>query len=127
MAAAPGETLPLHPEATHTFALRGFEAVMVDDSKVRLFTEFTLLMSDDSYLIAIIRFQYVTSNQWSVAAPYRMITVYDALSDLPPIKVGDSQLERSYCRKPVTHFQRQVSLRIIYYISVFLGNLNSQM
>lgn len=45
-----------------------------------------------------------------------MITVYDAISDLPVIKSGDQTEERSYNQKAKTHFQRMVSFYVSYYI-----------
>lgn len=54
LAAAPGETLPLHPEATHTFALRGFETVMVDDLKVGLLTSSLLLSFVDFHFTNLV-------------------------------------------------------------------------
>lgn len=40
------------------------------------------------------------------SAPYRMITVRDALTDLPDIKNGESEYEKQYDSDPITHFQR---------------------
>lgn len=44
--------------------------------------------------------------QWTDSAPYRMISVRDALKDLPHIENGDSLIEKPYYSKPTSHFQR---------------------
>lgn len=85
LAAAPGETLPEYPEPTHVFNKRGMQLnVVVDDCK------------------------YSTGTRWLDSAPYRTITVRDAMSDLPEIRNGTSVQERSYDSEPLSHFQRSM-------------------
>jgi len=85
MAAAPGEVLPLYPEPTHCFSPRAIQlTVMVDDTKFQ--SNITRLSS----------------------APYRTITVRDAMSDLPEIRNGASNDEISYNGDAISHFQRQM-------------------
>ncbi|GIY34057.1 hypothetical protein CDAR_419951 [Caerostris darwini] len=85
LAAAPGEKLPLYPEPTHVFSPRACQlTVMVDDKK------------------------YQSSIKWTSSAPYRTITVRDALSDLPEIKNGAKVEEISYSGEALSHFQRKL-------------------
>ena len=44
------------------------------------------------------------------SAPYRTVTVRDAMSDLPEIRNGAKTDEISYSGDAVSHFQRQVAL-----------------
>lgn len=53
-------------------------------------------------------FQYLSSCVWKNSAPFRSITVKDAMCDLPDIKNGWSKEEMSYGSEPLTHFQRKV-------------------
>ena len=53
------------------------------------------------------------------AAPYRTITVKDAMSDLPEIKNGAKAEEISYKGDAQTHFQRLV--RIHMFVGLSLG------
>lgn len=53
-------------------------------------------------------FQYCTLSDTYESAPFRAITVYDALSDLPKIKSGHATEEIRYENEPMTHFQRKV-------------------
>lgn len=46
--------------------------------------------------------------QWSTSAPYRTITVADAISDLPKIKNNDQREHMLHKSKPLTHFQQMV-------------------
>jgi len=49
------------------------------------------------------------------SAPYRTITVRDAMSDLPEIRNGAKAEEISYSGDAMSHFQRQVNCyRFIY-------------
>ena len=43
-------------------------------------------------------------------APYRTITVRDAMSDLPDIKNGANKLEIGYDTEPISHFQKMVKI-----------------
>ena len=65
LAAAPGEKLPFYPEPTHVFSKRGMQlTVQVDDKK------------------------YEPCVKNMAQAPFRTITVRDAMSDLPDIRNG---------------------------------------
>ncbi|KAL3272241.1 hypothetical protein HHI36_022724 [Cryptolaemus montrouzieri] len=83
MAAAPGYVLPQYPEPSHVFNKRGCHlSFVVDQTK------------------------FCNGNKWTESAPYRTVTVRDALSDLPSINNGFNQLEIYYDSEPITHFQR---------------------
>uniref|UniRef100_F6XUV4 DNA (cytosine-5)-methyltransferase 1 n=1 Tax=Ciona intestinalis TaxID=7719 RepID=F6XUV4_CIOIN len=85
LAAAPGEQLPLYPEPLHTFSTRGGSlSAQVGDTR------------------------YTNNIKWSTSAPYRTITVHDAMSDLPKIPNGHAKLEMPYTGEPLTHFQRMM-------------------
>ena len=116
MAAAPGEVLPLYPEPTHCFSPRAIQlTVMVDDKKV-------ITSCIDSFLCDKIQctvppltssafasfFQFQSNITRLSSAPYRTITVRDAMSDLPEIRNGASNDEISYNGDSISHFQRQV-------------------
>lgn len=47
-----------------------------------------------------------TGCHWINAAPYRMLSVRDALTDLPYMENGDSKHEKTYDSDPISHFQR---------------------
>ena len=83
IAAAPGETLPLFPAPLHTFAGPEITPVSIDGRK------------------------YVPTNSRSRSgAPRRALTVWDAISDLPPIPSGyDSNVSR-YLHQPLSHLQQ---------------------
>nr|QNQ79147.1 DNA (cytosine-5)-methyltransferase 1 [Phenacoccus solenopsis] len=84
LAAAPGEALPNFPEPMHVF-VSGATTLNVDDTK------------------------FMTNTKWSSSAPLRMLSVYDAISDLPEIKAGDlSRIEIPHKHDPKTHFQRLI-------------------
>ncbi|XP_025996917.1 DNA (cytosine-5)-methyltransferase PliMCI isoform X2 [Solenopsis invicta] len=85
IAAAPGEILPNYPEPMHVFNKQCCSTTVVVDNK--------------KYYIKYIR---------KDSAPYRNITVKDALSDLPPIKSGSNKEEMPYNSEPITHFQRKM-------------------
>nr|XP_039272538.1 DNA (cytosine-5)-methyltransferase 1-like [Styela clava] len=85
LAAAPGEKLPLYPEPLHGFSLKsGSLTAQVDDKR---------------YMNNITRLS---------SAPFRTITVRDAMSDLPKIPNGYSKLERQYDSEPLSDFQRKI-------------------
>lgn len=76
----------MYPEPQHVFAPRACQlSVVIDDKKVE------------------------SNIAWSTSAPYRTITVRDAMSDLPPIKNGANKLEIPYDGEPQTAFQKMVS------------------
>ncbi|XP_074058265.1 DNA (cytosine-5)-methyltransferase 1-like [Macrotis lagotis] len=85
LAAAPGEKLPKFPEPLHVFTTRTSQLSVVVDSK-RFVSNITRLNS----------------------APFRTITVYDTMSDLPEIKNGASIEEIAYKWDPKCWFQRQM-------------------
>lgn len=83
LAAAPGEKLPLFPEPTHVFSRRACQlAVVVGKDK------------------------FYSNCRWLSSAPYRTVTVRDAMSDLPEIPNGAKQEEIPYGGDPQSHFQR---------------------
>ena len=83
LAAAPGEKLPLYPEPTHVFSKRGCQlTVVVDDQK------------------------FQSNCKWINSAPYRTVTVRDAMSDLPEIGNGAKKEEISYGGDPHSNFQK---------------------
>ncbi|XP_054724016.1 DNA (cytosine-5)-methyltransferase PliMCI-like [Uloborus diversus] len=85
LAAAPGEKLPSFPEPSHVFSMRACQrSVVVDDKK------------------------YTPDFKFKVAAPYRTITVKDALSDLPEIKNGHKVVEMSHTEDAKTHYQKKI-------------------
>ena len=60
-------------------------------------------------------------------APYRTITVRDAMGDLPVIKNGASKLEIGYDTEPMSHFQKLVSAPLLFVFSFFfLDNCKSK-
>lgn len=84
IAAAPGEILPKYPECQHVFAPKGLAlSVTIDDKKYQ----------------AVKRLH---------TAPYRTITVRDAMSDLPEIKNGAKKPEIGYDSEPISHFQKMM-------------------
>ena len=85
LAAAPGEKLPRYPEPLHTFSRKGMSLTVVAD--------------DIKYEPCITRF---------TSAPFRTITVRDAMSDLPRIENGARKEEISYGGDAESHFQRRV-------------------
>ncbi|OXU18829.1 hypothetical protein TSAR_015341 [Trichomalopsis sarcophagae] len=85
IAAAPGEILPRFPNPLHVFSKSTCQ-LTVDVDNVKYFT-FTDVHE---------------------SAPYRAITVYDALSDLPKIKSGSNEVVMRYENDPLTHFQRKM-------------------
>ncbi|XP_037079528.1 DNA (cytosine-5)-methyltransferase 1-like [Pollicipes pollicipes] len=83
MASAPGFRLPLYPEPQHVFSLRASSLAMVmEDTK------------------------YTPTCRWSQSAPYRTVTVRDAMSDLPEILNGEKHEQMPYDRDANSHFQR---------------------
>ncbi|KAL0106555.1 hypothetical protein PUN28_016331 [Cardiocondyla obscurior] len=85
LAAAPGEILPKYPEPTHVFSKRCCSSSVMIDNK-----------------------QYKTNFIQKHSAPYRAITVKDALCDLPEIKSGSNREEMPYGGEPITYFQRKM-------------------
>lgn len=86
IAAAPGEVLPLYPEPSHCFHPRACQlTVKVDDTVFR---------------------SNITRTS---SAPYRTVTVRDAMADLPEVSNGASMTEIPYNGEAISHFQRQVS------------------
>ncbi|XP_065218148.1 DNA (cytosine-5)-methyltransferase PliMCI-like isoform X2 [Planococcus citri] len=85
LAAAPGEILPKYPEPTNSFEENAI-TVLVDGQKV------------------------TTNVNWESSAPYRKLSVYDAISDLPTIPSGGDpeNCEMSYKAEAKTHFQRMM-------------------
>eukprot|EP00727_Mastigamoeba_balamuthi_P006777 m51a1_g272 putative DNA (cytosine-5-)-methyltransferase (1274) ;mRNA; f:255291-260283 len=79
LAAAPGEVLPKHPDPLHVFP-HGCHKISV---------------GSNSYAITPRR-----------GAPFRPVTVWDALSDLPEIPSGASEKEIAYDSEPLSHFQK---------------------
>ncbi|XP_033220801.1 DNA (cytosine-5)-methyltransferase PliMCI-like [Belonocnema kinseyi] len=85
LAAAPGEILPNFPEPSHVFSKRACQLSSLIASK-----------------------KYFTNCEWTESAPYRMISVRDAMSDVPVIKNGSSLEEMDYDGEPVSHFQKKI-------------------
>ena len=86
MAAAPGQVLPKYPEPQHVFT--------------KIFTALSISV-DNSY--------FTTDARWTeISAPYRTITVRDALYDLPEVESGASREKRGYKMRPQSHFQRRM-------------------
>lgn len=50
----------------------------------------------------------VAGCEWHESAPYRTISVKDAMADLPHIENGWNKLEMTYDSDPVSHFQRMI-------------------
>lgn len=59
----------------------------------------------DTYILYI---SFFLECFWTESAPFRNITVRDALCDLPEIKNGSMCLEIPYNTDPMTHFQRKM-------------------
>lgn len=97
LAAAPGEKLPRYPEPLHTFSRKGMSLTVTAD--------------DIKYEPCITRF---------TSAPFRTITVRDAMSDLPRIENGAKKEEISYGGDPESHFQRRVSCIKLSYSVIYL-------
>ncbi len=85
LAAAPGEKLPFYPEPTHVFAKRGMQLSVQVDEK---------------------RYEPCVRNMTS--APYRTITVRDAMSDLPNIRNGAKKEEMEYDGEAQSFFQKHI-------------------
>ena len=54
-------------------------------------------------------FQYSSNCTWVESAPFRTVSVKDAMSDLPEIKNGWNKEEMPYNSEPMSHFQRKVT------------------
>ncbi|XP_006821782.2 DNA (cytosine-5)-methyltransferase 1 [Saccoglossus kowalevskii] len=85
LAAAPGEKLPFYPEPAHVFSPRACPLSVTIDEK---------------------KYESNMARVWS--APYRTITVRDALSDLPEIRNGYNKLEMSYDREAQNGYQKAI-------------------
>ena len=81
LAAAPNQNLPGFPKPLHTFAGPHYLEVVVDGRK------------------------YSPTCKWP-GAPRRALTVWDTISDLPPIHSGHDDPSISYGSEPRSHLQR---------------------
>ncbi|XP_055925172.1 DNA (cytosine-5)-methyltransferase PliMCI-like isoform X3 [Argiope bruennichi] len=102
LAAAPGEMLPVYPEPTHVFSPRACQLTVAVDEK-----------------------KFQSNIKWTTSAPYRTITVRDALSDLPQIKNGAKAEEISYSGEALSHFQKK--LRGVMYDPVLRDHICKEM
>ncbi|CAE6198521.1 unnamed protein product [Arabidopsis arenosa] len=81
-AAAPNEVLPEWPEPMHVFNNPGFK-------------------------ISLSRgLHYAAVRSTKFGAPFRSITVRDTIGDLPPVKSGESEINKEYGAVPVSWFQK---------------------
>jgi len=85
LAAAPGEVLPYYPEPMHSFL----------PSAVKLSVRVNDRMYDGNM-------------KWLDSAPYRPISVKDALHDLPSIVNGARKSEIPYSGEPISHWQKMI-------------------
>lgn len=85
LAAAPGEKLPHFPQPLHTFSPRAMQLSVVIDEK-----------------------KYESGVKRGTSAPFRTITVRDAMSDLPEVKNGAKAEEIAYNSDPQSHFQKLI-------------------
>ena len=85
LAAAPGQILPQYPEPLHAFSPRACTTSVVIDER-----------------------KYTSNTKWIESAPYRTITVRDAMSDLPDIRNGHNKDQMSYGSDPESHYQRLI-------------------
>ena len=85
LAAAPGEKLPSFPEPTHVFNRRGCQLSVVVGGR-----------------------KFHPNFRWNYSAPYRTVTIRDAMSDLPPIANESKQEKMVYGSEPRSHFQRRM-------------------
>ena len=86
LAAAPDQVLPKYPEPRHVFDRKSMKLSVVVDKK-----------------------NFATDTRWTdLSAPYRTITIRDAMDDLPEVKIGASREELKYKIEPRSHFQRIV-------------------
>lgn len=85
LAAAPGEILPNFPEARNVFSKRACQLNSLVDNR-----------------------KYSTNCEWTESAPLRMISVRDAVSDLPVIDNGCSLEVMDYGESVSTDFQRKL-------------------
>jgi len=70
-------------------------------------TSAALNVSDKCVLPSL---QYESCTTRMTSAPYRTVTVRDAMSDLPEVRNGAKVEEISYHGEAMSHFQRQVEL-----------------
>lgn len=87
VAAAPGEILPSYPEPWTVFLPRTSQLNVTIDKKT-----------------------YASTCKWTHSAPYRTITVRDAMSDLPEIQNGCKIEDLPYKENAQSHFQREVNI-----------------
>ncbi|ESN92163.1 hypothetical protein HELRODRAFT_116156 [Helobdella robusta] len=90
LASAPGYKLPFYPEPMHSFSVRGMQLTVAVDGR---------------------RFESCVSRT-SGSAPFRTITVRDAMSDLPEVNNGAGHIETGYGGEPVSHFQKMSRRKI---------------
>ncbi|XP_078178601.1 LOW QUALITY PROTEIN: DNA (cytosine-5)-methyltransferase 1A-like [Carex rostrata] len=83
-ATAPGELLPEWPEPMHVFA--GLELKIVAPGGI----------------------SYAAVPSTAYGAPFRSITVRDAIGELPPVENGSSKLTIEYVSYPVSWFQKYI-------------------
>lgn len=83
LAAAPGTPLPAFPEPTHAFSKRALQLNVTVENK-----------------------KFTTGVRWRDGAPYRTMTVRDAMSDLPIISNGYAHHEIEYDSSIKSHYQR---------------------
>ncbi|EOA17989.1 hypothetical protein CARUB_v10006424mg [Capsella rubella] len=84
-AAAPNEVLPEWPEPMHVFDNPGFKIKLSSQDLVYNAVETT-----------------------KFGAPYRSMTVRDAIGDLPAVGNGESEIHRKYKDRPVSWFQKKM-------------------
>ena len=104
LAAAPGEKLPLYPEPQHVF----FPSASPQPVRI------------DGVL-------YEANTGWKDSAPYRTVSLLDAIRDLPRIDNDHDQLEMNYDQEPVSHFQREMredTDELTCHVPKKLSNLN---
>lgn len=89
IAAAPGEILPYFPEPTHCFSGKGLSlSVTIDTRRYEMPESFT-----------------------TGSAPYSTVTVKQACSDLPVIRIGNERdFELKYKCEPNSYFQKLVRI-----------------
>lgn len=85
IAAASGEILPNFPEPSHVFSKRACQLNSLVDNR-----------------------KYFTNCEWTESAPFRMVSVKDAISDLPLIDNGSNLNEMNYQALADTDFQRKL-------------------
>ncbi|KAF6142199.1 hypothetical protein GIB67_037117 [Kingdonia uniflora] len=87
-AASPEETLPEWPQPMHVFAGPELKIAMPKDVR------------------------YAAVQSTAGGAPFRAITVRDAIGDLPQVSNGASKIDMEYQNEPVSWFQNQIRGRV---------------